>query len=379
MAETILDESGVSILEENTLPVLANVSIQRMIIGKTNQEIQDIKSIEIAKIECSGIYVSSQYGCTIEIMGIVNALTINGKSGVEVFARAWKNGNVVGFGDGTVEIERFRVFNPPILVSDTNGTIVINGTDIDGNTTQRFFREDPLEAIRQVISHNVNLVGLDGTNVIPGKIGTTTDTFFPSDDAGINPTDNATWATVHDATTGSLSNADSYAYARLFDAVYGVDRYLANIDTSTIGTDTITSAVYSVYSDGKGDADSRSFNVYSSTHSVPIVAGDFDLVGTTAYATAITDTNWNAAGYNDFTLLTPDDGKINKTGTTKLCIRDVSKDVGNVAPVNTKNAYVHILTVATSGTSQDPKLVIVHSAAGGGATFLPHRMLMGIG
>ena len=328
-----------------------------------------IKTCEMAKrkTEFVGIYTSAQYGVKIEIIGDVKKIEINGQHGIELFAKAWRGTQQLGFGaDGTVEIERFRIFNPPILVDDPNGIIIQEWTDKEtGEFKQRKLREDLIEATRQVISHNVKIVGKDNNKIIKGKIGNTTSTFYPADDGTISPAENATWATVHDATSGTFTSADGngYIYGRLLAGTFGINRYFSNIDTSAIGTDTITSATYSVNSDAKGTDDSRSFNVYNSTHSVPIVGGDFDLAGTTAYATAITMASWSVTGYNDFTLLTPDDGKINKTGTTKLSIRDVEKDTANVAPVTTANTYVHIFFVLNAGNASDPKLVVVHTGA----------------
>src|SRR3990167_5565775 len=120
-----------------------------------------LKSCEIAKrgTEFAGIYDSSQYGVRIEIIGEVKNIEINGQSGIELFARAWRGTQQLGFGqDGSVEIERFRIFNPPVLVDDPNGTIIREWTDIiTGEIKQRKLREDQIEALRQVIAHNAKI------------------------------------------------------------------------------------------------------------------------------------------------------------------------------------------------------------------------------
>src|SRR3990167_8130850 len=75
-----------------------------------------LKTCEMAKrgTEFAGIYDSPQYGTRIEIISEVKNIEINGQHGIELFARAWRGTQQLGFGsDGSVEIERFRIFNPP--------------------------------------------------------------------------------------------------------------------------------------------------------------------------------------------------------------------------------------------------------------------------
>src|SRR3989338_7388092 len=86
-----------------------------------------VKVCEMGKrgLEYAGEYTSSQYGVKIEIIGEVKAIEVNGQHGVELFARAWRGTQQLGFGsDGSVEIERFRIFNPPILFDFANVTII---------------------------------------------------------------------------------------------------------------------------------------------------------------------------------------------------------------------------------------------------------------
>jgi len=88
--------------------------------------------------------------------------------GIEVFARAWKNGAQLGFGtDGSVDIERFRIFNPPILVPDVGGDVIREWTNlVTGEVLANTFREDPEEAIMQTLVHAASLTGKSGENII---------------------------------------------------------------------------------------------------------------------------------------------------------------------------------------------------------------------
>lgn len=189
------------------------------------------------------------------------------------------------------------------------------------------------------------------------------DTFAPTNDGSIS-TSNSDFATAHDATTGTFASSDAYVWTRLIAGpTYGVSAYFGNYDTSSIpDTATILTTTLDLYGDDRG-LDTRTYNVYSSTASDTIVDGDFDLRGSTAYATAIADSSWNTAGYNTFTFNATGMTNVSKTGISKFTVREVTHDVGNTAPASA-NAYIHILTVLTSGTSQDPVLTVTYSTGG---------------
>ena len=59
------------------------------------------------------------------------------EGGIQIFAQAWNlDGTQVGFGkDGTVDIERFQIINPPILVPDENGDVYVKVFDAMPPTT----------------------------------------------------------------------------------------------------------------------------------------------------------------------------------------------------------------------------------------------------
>jgi hypothetical protein len=76
-----------------------------------------------------------------------------------------------------------------------------------------------------------------------------------------------------------------------------------------------------------------------------------------------------STGYKDMRLNATGIGWINKTGYTKFGIR-LSNDTDDSAP--TARNYVHLYMSEQTGTTNDPKLVVEHSAGGGGATFVPY-------
>jgi hypothetical protein len=182
--------------------------------NKTATERANIKAAEIAKI--GSIPPTSRKSYDIEV---VSFEPIEG--GVQVFARAWDANGQIGFGsDGTVDIERFIIINPPILVPDEDGSIERTTTDSRTGQTWTFtYREDPQEALLQSLEHTIEVkqqkFGSD--NIVAERVGNTTTTIYPDADtestsvdgyAAFDAYQNATWAQVHDA-TASASASDS--------------------------------------------------------------------------------------------------------------------------------------------------------------------------
>src|SRR3990167_2105288 len=90
----------------------------------------NFKGQEIAKAVISVARTNVKFSGAdydIEIISIKNIT-----DGVEVLARAWKDGEQIGFGkDGSVDVERFNIINPPILIYQPDGDIIKNWTHPD--------------------------------------------------------------------------------------------------------------------------------------------------------------------------------------------------------------------------------------------------------
>ena len=354
------------------------------------KERASVKSCEMAKrgTEFAGFYDSPQYGVKNEIIGDVKAIEINGQSGIELFARAWRGTQQLGFGvDGSVEIERFRIYNPPILVDDPNGAIIREYQEEQQDRTiltkQRKLREDPIEAIRQVISHNAKLVGKENNKIVIDKIGNTTSTFYPDYDPESTSVDGTVGRTGVDEPWGTIrAGAGTYANDTLtttelfnFDSAattnqwYKIMRGIWLFDTSELDDgDVVDSATLSFYGSSKADQNSYvpDVNVYASTpaSNTALVAGDYGNTGSTAFSTAITYANFSTTSYNDFVLNASGLAGISKTGISKFSTRNANYDVANVAPSWAFNAGAQFITISadTAGTTQDPKLVVVHTS-----------------
>lgn len=359
--------------------------------GKTASERAQIKSQEIAKLKLSGTYDNKQYGVQVEIVGNAKAIEVNGQYGIELFARAWKDGKQLGFGkDGSVGIERFRFFNPPILVDDPNGDIVKEWTNpMTGEKNQRSLREDPVEAIKQSLAHTIKLVGKEDTEIVIGKIGNTTDNFYP---------DAHPESTTVDGYVGTYANApgtswdhiisnpgdyretvDDLSKLYLFYSYGGQSgNYWRNyhrggvlFNTSTIGSDTIYSATLSLAGTNKLDLDNNQPNAniyhFDPLSNTAIVEGDYNRFETTEFSTSVSYSNLTTDGsYTDFTLNSNGIAAISTSSVSKFGIRNPNYEVANQAPTNTGDGdrfgwEVDAAETGGAGTSQDPKLVVVHS------------------
>lgn len=155
-------------------------------------------------------------------------------------------------------------------------------------------------------------------------------TFYPKSGDDSIYSANATFSTAHNATSGTLRGASANAYVQCsLDTNYTVERYFGVFALSSIGTP--TSATLTVRVSAKSGTSARNYAVYGSTCSDPVAAGDFDTGGTTIWSNTratsdITDGQDLVFTFNSTGLAALADGDF------KLCIREVTYDVGNSAP-----------------------------------------------
>jgi len=171
---------------------------------------------------------------------------------------------------------------------------------------------------------------------------------------------NATFSTAHDAVTGTSRN-DTYNLIGCYlnAGSYEIERGFETFDTSLVGDgDTITGVTLKVRIEGVAGS-SVSFNVFNSTHTDTIVDGDYDLGGTTAYASAVSIADITVGQDVTFTFNATGIAAINKTGYTKFCIRQVENDVANSAP---GSGVVRFWYTNGSGSSNKPILTVTISS-----------------
>ena len=389
--------------------------LSEILTTKPAHERARLKGIEIAKIKKIPRQNVKFSGADYDIE-IVDTKSI--QTGVEIFARAWHpNGEQVGFGkDGSIDLERFRIFNPPILVDDPNGTIIRPYKDaVTNEPRERKLREDPKEAILQSLAHTISLVGKDGANIVKGKVGNTTSTFYPDPDVESTSVDGpvcmdtdpgGSWAAAHDATVASGSLGGAFpSVSESTDTNNGIGCYNSSngrhiiargfflFDTSALGdTDTIDSVTSSIYVVSINDADNDANAFVSVVQSTPagntdLVAEDYDQCGAVSNPTEGIDTgerkditNITAAAYLNFTLNSTGRGWISKTGITKLGIREGHDILNDPLTNNGGNTHesIFIRWADYAGTTNDPKLVVVHSVAAVLST-IPTLLTLGVG
>ena len=212
--------------------------------------------------------------------------------------------------------------------------------------------------------------------------------FFILDVINPNPFDDAnvysistSWATARDTGAGLTRRGGTINYcdAELSGADYAVNRDFSTIDTSSLGSSaSISAATYQVTSSWLDCVTDgiRTYNIYNSSHSDTIVAGDFTLAGSTAWSDSThLDTDFTAGSQNNniiWTFNATGRTGINKTGYTKLCIRNTNKDVDNVAPTDLKYVASYNITGAN-----DAILSVTYTVgvAGGARNFA----LLGVG
>lgn len=313
----------------------------------------------------------------------VNALD----GGIEIFARAWKDGQQLGFGaGGTIDIERFRFWNPPVLVDDPLGDIVrpAKTFEVDKiDAPERRLREDPVEAIQNALVETISKTGVVSQNIIPNSRGNTTDTFYATVDARLTPANNSDWDTMIGAASAAgiaSTNTTDYLFFLYYyagDGGYLATRAFFTFDTAgTISSgNTISSATLSFYGSSKLNQQplTIALNIYGGTPADPnsYATGDFDQIGNTAFSSDLAYADFNTAGYNDFTLNASGIAAIAKgTGYTVFATSEVNYDTANRISSGASNPTIgsdkrqnlNAYFADETGTTNDPKLVVVHTA-----------------
>lgn len=343
-------------------------------------EVANIKAAEIAKIDLVGSHKVGDY--TIELESLTKI-----EKGVALFARVSKEGKQLGFGaDGSVDIERFLFINPPVEIPTGNVEIVTKATE---QYERDIMTEDPTQALLRSLGHTISIVGKEGTKIEQGKRGNTTSTFFASYGEAVFGIESAVWATVHDLLIGGgVDTGDNTARGYISSGNYNIFRLGYTFDTSSIpDTDTISAATFSGFvkdifdSDNDGDDWINIVGPFTPANPAAYAAADYDQFGAVSNPTEYStrkdlSTDFTDETYADFALNAGGIAVISKTGNTLLGVRE-GHDAINVAYSTGIYTGIRFAHVDTVGTSNDPKLVVVHDAAGGGTA--NNLTLLGVG
>lgn len=372
-------EAAVSLLlgSPKTAHAQSNTPVHDSLENKSGSRRANIKGEEVSRI--GNIPRTTRGGYDIEV---VNMTSIVG--GVEVSVRAWDaRGEQIGFGrNGSVDIERFVIINPPILVPDERGPIT--NTIIDELTGEEYtfsYREDLEEALLQSLEHTLSVKEqkFGSKNIIRGRVGNTTTTVYPDADPESSSVDgyaafdgyNDTWANIHGSTTAersgdSQTQSNGVYTGKRADGRLWLYRAFFLFDTSSIGSDTVDSATFSLYPYAKVSGGNGKTYI-ALTGSTPasdtaISKADYDQVSTTKFASDINTSAITLNTYNNWSLNGSGLTNIDGSGVSKFALRH-GNDIENSAPTaNSDNGINGITWTDYSGTTQDPKLVIEHSA-----------------
>jgi len=379
------------------------MNIEKQLKDKTAKERANLKSKELAKVKIDKF---TKKGINIEIIGDIEEID----DGIQLFAKAWKDGKQLGFGeDGTVEIERFRFYNPPVLVDDDNGEIIREWKEENEDTKEiitkyRKLKYDPNEVIKQILEQTIKLVGKENTKIIIGKIGHTTSTFYPEAGTGTYTCDgtihagSATggWNQTHDATDSSslgVNVVSTDLVKRYFagsdrraDGFIRMTRSAFIYKTGAIDAgDVISSAILSVYGDSTNFGDTSGITEMAViqlangwTADNNINSADWNQFGdkvddpTEGAPRIDLAVNWTQSDYNNFTLNATGKGWVAKSGETKPTGANNSGitylggrnnfDVEDVDPYDnaSTNNRAYVYYADEDGTTKDPKLVVEH-------------------
>lgn len=212
------------------------------------------------------------------------------------------------------------------------------------------------------------------------QAATTTSTFYPDPDLEINTVDGyvmqdgggTNWTNNYVNGSGNIANDSStmsYALSHYYQSSgeYQIAKAMMLFNTSAIpDNEIISSATLSVYvtSTWDGDNDANAYiNVFSANpaSTTAISVSDYGSHGSVKFSSDTDITNINTSSYTDFILNSNGINNIDKTGISKFILRE-GHDIDNVAPnggVDTTSG-IRISTAEVAGTSQDPKLVVIH-------------------
>ena len=362
-------------------------SILPLLEGKTARERAAIKAAEIAKIGPLPRTRRGNYEFEIVAM---NAL----EGEVEVFIRAWKNGEQIGFGkNGAVDIERFRIpvggggkngHLTHLVVPDLNGPIEVEEDMYDLKTLTKSgtkmvrYREDPVENLLTNLEHTISGIAKNGSSrIVKGKIGNTTTIFTP--DTGNPGTDSVDGNIRNDCPGTGLPmphtrarsigtsldpNGDTVYFMSNFKQGtndFLIDRILMTFDTSSIGSATVNSATLSLYdSNVFDDSNTNATSIVGYTgSSTSYSTSHFGNFGTTKYAADLAWASHSHTDYNDFALNGTGVANIVSHGVTKIGVR-ADKDVSATEP--TTSNYLRYNAGDHADSNTHPKLIVEHTS-----------------
>ena len=206
-----------------------------------------------------------------------------------------------------------------------------------------------------------------------------TDTEFFSDTpdgfAGWDEASDSSWTEIR-AKSGNVSNPSQeveslgYVIARTTtDKWKRLFRTILRFNTRSIGSDEVTSSTVSVHGSGAKASNidaTLNFSTSNPISDTTIENADYDQShwGDTKLSDAgILFSDATTSDYNNFKLNSAGNAAINTTGTTTLGLR-LEEDIDNSQPTWSSGAdgFLNAYMSERTGTGEDPRLVVTHSA-----------------
>lgn len=182
------------------------------------------------------------------------------------------------------------------------------------------------------------------------------------------------WSVIR---TGAGTDAEYTASLQTFITIsstgtenqwYLLLRSIFTFDTSALGAGvSISDATFSLYGSSKADdlGALPNMNCYAASpaNDNVLVAADYQQAGSVVLSAAIPYTAFNIFGYNNFVQNASGLNNINKTGVTRIGVRNANYDVANIEPSwagSATSSFVGYFADYT-GVTQDPKLIITYT------------------
>jgi photosystem II stability/assembly factor-like uncharacterized protein len=157
---------------------------------------------------------------------------------------------------------------------------------------------------------------------------------------------------------------DSIGQVRVGRPPYHICRAFFFFDTSSLTDNaTISSAILSLYSHGDGSDTDFYVTVQNGQPAYPhepLVPEDYNHVYYSGNGGSISTSDWVSMGYNNISLNTDGISWINKTGTTKFCIRS-SRDINSNIPTGSEHVSIRLADFPAPQEQACPKLTVTYN------------------
>jgi hypothetical protein len=131
-------------------------------------------------------------------------------------------------------------------------------------------------------------------------------------------------------------------------------------DSASISSATLSLYVVSKINSANDGGDTVNIVSSNPASNVALASGDFNIVGTTLFATAVDITSMSTSAYTTFTLNSSGKAAITATGVSKFGVRE-GHDIGALNMTANSENSVTFSTAEQTGTSQDPKLDVTYT------------------